>query len=287
MAGNKRTWEGKVVPPSQENTDMATLEQQTPIISLFSYFRTELEQHHDRRERVIKASRDITALSKKIIFALHRLRNLGGTIPENIAKENTERFAQIDALFKSLVLDLSGINAWRYEYQLTWGIQEYIEALSFQYYAENQRLISLDVVRGSLPPEILVTETDYVLGLFDLTGELMRFAITNIGKGGPRSQTTLAGANVDGSGESAQSNFVSESAAEGIMVDLRELRAMFEKLNVPRGHSLNKELAKKMEVMQASVEKVEQAAYGFLIRGRERPQGWIPDVSSAAPIASY
>jgi hypothetical protein len=34
--------------------------------TLFEGFRDELDEHHDRRERLIKASRDITALSKKM-----------------------------------------------------------------------------------------------------------------------------------------------------------------------------------------------------------------------------
>lgn len=33
---------------------------------MFEHFRDELDEHHDRRERVVKASRDITALSKKM-----------------------------------------------------------------------------------------------------------------------------------------------------------------------------------------------------------------------------
>lgn len=38
-----------------------------PVIqSIFENFRSELDEHHDRRERIIKASRDITALSKKM-----------------------------------------------------------------------------------------------------------------------------------------------------------------------------------------------------------------------------
>lgn len=36
------------------------------VLSMFETFRDELDQHHDRRERVIKTSRDITALSKKM-----------------------------------------------------------------------------------------------------------------------------------------------------------------------------------------------------------------------------
>ena len=39
---------------------------QSPFIPVFEVFRNELDEHHDRRERIIKASRDITALSKKM-----------------------------------------------------------------------------------------------------------------------------------------------------------------------------------------------------------------------------
>jgi hypothetical protein len=38
----------------------------SPFMPMFMAFRNELDEHHDRRERVIKASRDITALSKKM-----------------------------------------------------------------------------------------------------------------------------------------------------------------------------------------------------------------------------
>lgn len=37
-----------------------------PFMAMFQTFRSELDEHHDRRERIIKASRDITALSKKM-----------------------------------------------------------------------------------------------------------------------------------------------------------------------------------------------------------------------------
>ena len=38
----------------------------SPFMTMFETFRAELDEHHDRRERVIKASRDTTALSKKM-----------------------------------------------------------------------------------------------------------------------------------------------------------------------------------------------------------------------------
>lgn len=39
---------------------------QSPFMPMFESFRAELDEHHDRRERIIKASRDITAASKKM-----------------------------------------------------------------------------------------------------------------------------------------------------------------------------------------------------------------------------
>ena len=38
----------------------------SPYTSMFETFRAELDEHHDRRERVIKTSRDITVQSKKM-----------------------------------------------------------------------------------------------------------------------------------------------------------------------------------------------------------------------------
>lgn len=38
----------------------------SPFAAIFEHCRAELDEHHDRRERIIKASRDITASSKKM-----------------------------------------------------------------------------------------------------------------------------------------------------------------------------------------------------------------------------
>jgi hypothetical protein len=42
----------------------------SPFMPMFETFRNELDEHHDRRERIIKASRDITAASKKMLSSL-------------------------------------------------------------------------------------------------------------------------------------------------------------------------------------------------------------------------
>ncbi|GMG03745.1 unnamed protein product [Aspergillus oryzae var. brunneus] len=242
MAGTKRTWDGKQLslqPNNNNNNHQTTItmaEQPTQIHSIFETFRNELDEHHDRRERLIKISRDITALSKKMY---------------------------VYNLFPS-ILDLTGPNKWRYQRQLSGAIQEYIEALSFHHYLTSQTLITLPEVRTKLPAEILVTEEDYLLGLFDLTGEMMRFAVTALSAGSVASEEKKMGL-------SREQN--------GIVVDLREMRSLFEGLSVSRRHNLIKDLGKKMEVMQGSVEKVERAAYGILVRGSERPAGWMPDLS--------
>jgi hypothetical protein len=51
---------------SHDGTEKYNKSTASPFMPMFEFFRTELDQHHDRRERVVKASRDITALSKKM-----------------------------------------------------------------------------------------------------------------------------------------------------------------------------------------------------------------------------
>lgn len=63
--GAKRTAEMML---AQESPTSET----SPFLAMFEEFKTELDKHQETRERIIKASRDITAASKKIIFALQR-----------------------------------------------------------------------------------------------------------------------------------------------------------------------------------------------------------------------
>lgn len=58
--GTKRDFNGQPVSIDAMASDSS------PVISIFENFRDELDEHHDRREKIIKASRDITALSKKM-----------------------------------------------------------------------------------------------------------------------------------------------------------------------------------------------------------------------------
>jgi len=178
--------------------------------------------------------------------------------------------------FLAIAVDLKGINAWRYQRQISGGIQEYMEAITFYHYLRNQTLMTLEEAQATLPGSIELTGDDYVLGIFDLVGELMRFAITTMATSGelPKSTEQVGDAIVD----------------RDILMDLRDLRTRFQALDTTScgGTGLGKDVEKKMEVMKTCVEKVETAVYGMIIRGRERPKGWVPGPSDEGqPVESY
>lgn len=154
-----------------------------------------------------------------------------------------------------------------------------MEAVSFQHYVETQRLITYEEAQVKIPGGVKLTEDDYVLGLFDLVGELMRFAITSMATNGVLPRGSAQDPDNDG---------------RDILSDLRSLRTSFEALDITHstgnGSPLKRDLDKKMEVMRTCVEKVENAVYGMIIRGRERPKGWVPDMGSERgrePVESY
>lgn len=202
------------------------------------------------------------------------MRSLKSTIPPKIAAETNERAAAIQQQLLSIAPDLAGINAWRYQRQISGGIQEYMEAISFEHYLRHQKLISVNEAAASLQV-ISLTDGDYILGIFDLVGELMRFAITAMATNG-----SLPGSEK------------SEDSAEerDILMDLRSLRRSFQALDTAScgDTGLGRDVEKKMEVMNTCVEKVETAVCGMIIRGRERPRGWVPDLADdRGPVESY
>lgn len=216
------------------------------------------------------------------IFALQRVRATNQPLPPKIISENQARFDQINVLFSSIVPEVTSINAWRYQRQVSPGIQEFIEALSFDHYLRTQKIITHAEIAAHVPAGIMVTEEDYLMGLFDLTGEMMRFAIVALSSGNSITNPT---ASTDGESTRADALNLSE-AQSGIVLDLRAFRAECEALTVPRRAHMMRDFQKKVEVMQTSVEKVERAAYGILVRGSERPSGWTPDLTGPVEMDS-
>jgi hypothetical protein len=133
-----------------------------------------------------------------------------------------------------------------------------------------------------------------------MTGELMRFAITAMATSGelpsPASESqddNPSAAKVSRSEGEAGGDAMEVDAAAGagtatsnrnILTDLRQLRSALESLNTSGTGPFGKEADKKAEVMRQSVEKVERALYGLIVRGAERPKGWMPDLSESRAV---
>ncbi|KAG6095713.1 hypothetical protein E4U31_005711 [Claviceps sp. LM219 group G6] len=230
--------------------------------SMFETFRDELDEHHDRRERIVKVSRDVTALSKKIIFALQRVKHINQKLPPSTQKDISTRLSEITTHLEKIAPDLKSINRYRYTWPLR-CLEELVEALSFEYYLCNQQLISPEAAQAFLPAGMQLTPHDYMFGIFDLFGEMMRFATVTMAQNG----AMLCGA--DG---------------RSILADIQQLGCAFELLReIP-----TKDYRSKMEAARQSVQKVEKLGYGLAVRGSERPRGWLPDmkddVREVAPV---
>ncbi|KKA29849.1 hypothetical protein TD95_000442 [Thielaviopsis punctulata] len=242
MAGTKRDSDGKDVTSFR-------------FSGMFEKFRDELDEHYDRKERIVKASRDVTAASKKIIFSLQRVRALNKPLPPPIQKEVDARLAAIKASLEPIAGDLAGLNAYRYHSQMR-CLEELVEALSFMHYIRTQTLISPAQAQEAVPvAQVQISAHDYLYGVFDLFGEMMRFATVAAGRVG----SLAAG---DGRGE------------RSMLQDIQEMSAQFEILPEMPGKSYRL----KMEEMRNSVKKVEVLGYGLAIRRSERPAGWVPDL---------
>ncbi|TBU34981.1 Translin [Dichomitus squalens] len=225
-----------------------TLNSRDTILAVFDQFREELDDHNDRRERLIKSSRDVTNLSKKVIFLLHRTmtEDVGEaddrTLGSRAASRARGKLKEIQSLFAGMRPELSGDKYARYQRNVSPGLQEYIEALSFAHYLEHRALISYEEVQRSLcdddgTPYFPLSLEDYLLGLSDLTGELMRFAIASISRRGGRQKANDV------------CHFVRDYF-EGLTPYFRDLR-------------------KKQAVTGQSLEKIEDAAYAVAVRTSE------------------
>lgn len=240
----------------------------SPYLSMFENFKTELDEHHDRRERVIKASRDITAYSKKIIFALQRTKEIGTPLKDKRAQGDIAKLKQqINETFQNVKADLQGINAHRYQRQISGGIQEFMEAALFEHYLVNQSVMNYEEAAATLPEGIMLTHEDYVLGIFDMTGELMKIAITYMATNG-KLPGRVGGASV--------------------LTDMQVMRTYLQLIDAGHG-PFAKEYEGKLRVTRQSVEKVENSVYSMTVRGKERPKGWKPefDMRQNEEIESY
>jgi predicted translin family RNA/ssDNA-binding protein len=199
-----------------------------------------------------------------ILMSMCRVKQLNKDIPPNIQKDIDTRLAEISKLLVSIAPDLQSLNRHRYSGSLR-CLEELIEALSFMHYLRNQTLITVDETQAAVPAEVAITHNDYMYGVFDLFGELMRFATVTTAQTGK-----LVGGREDDSDEERRN----------ILADIHELGCAYEMLPDMPG----KDYRSKMTAMRQSIRKVEMLGYGIVVRGSERPKGWVPDMrEDAAP----
>lgn len=190
-----------------------------------------------------------------ILTSHYRVKQLNKDFPPNIQKDINTRQEEIAKLLGSIAPDLESINRYRYAYSLR-CLEELVEALSFAHYLRHQKLITLSETQEAIPAGVVLAPHDYMYGVFDLFGELMRFATV----------TTAQTGQLVGEGRN-------------ILEDIHELSCAYEMLpDVP-----TKDYRAKMEAMRQSVKKVERLGYGLVVRGSERPKGWVPDMKDEAP----
>ncbi|RDA86217.1 hypothetical protein CP532_3495 [Ophiocordyceps camponoti-leonardi (nom. inval.)] len=219
--------------------------------AMFEQFRDELDEHYDRRERIVKASRDVTAHT-------------------NTWQEVNSRMSQIATILESVKADLQDENRDRYSWQMR-GMEELVEALSFSHYLRTQKLITPAEAQAAVPADVSLTTRDYLFGVLDLFGELMRFATVH------REAVLPALQHRDGDGGSE------ESRSRPVLRDLQELACTFEALPPA---SNPKDWYSKIEAMRQSVRKVEDLGYGLVVRGSERPSGWLPEAKDEEMVAA-
>uniref|UniRef100_A0A2M4ARS9 Putative translin associated factor x n=1 Tax=Anopheles triannulatus TaxID=58253 RepID=A0A2M4ARS9_9DIPT len=211
-----------------------SLDETNPIIQSFRGYARELDAKHDRHERIVKCSRDITIESKRIIFLLHTI----DPRKNNDAKVCEEAKQRLENLFRNqffvIAKELRGQDAYQYARAYTHGMQEFIEAYSFYEYSSGQDIshwhavqeklrykhdatppvkqestnepndsntapviessdgqpetespsaTTTDNNQGTLESVCLLQPLDFVLGLGDLSGEIMRKCINGLGSG--------------------------------------------------------------------------------------------------------
>uniref|UniRef100_A0A3Q0RCG9 Translin-associated protein X n=1 Tax=Amphilophus citrinellus TaxID=61819 RepID=A0A3Q0RCG9_AMPCI len=229
-------------------------------------FSQELDTKHDKYERLVKISRDVTIESKRTIFLLHRVT----TVPdaEDILNEADVKLDGVRQKIGQIAEELRGEDIYQFHRAFTPGIQEYVEAVSFLHYIRHRNLISLEEINARLvfmkteKAQTLmgtyvvltfqVTPSDYLLGVADLTGELMRMCISSVGNGDIDTPFQL-------------SQF------------LRHIHDGFSYI----GNTGPYEVSKKLHTLRQSLGKVEDACYTLRVRGSEIPKHMLADVFSS------
>ena len=256
MASNsKKSRQGEKRPRNQTNESnlpKRKIDSNSPIIASFKEYQLELDLRYDKHERLVKKSRDATIVSKRIIFALQRVA--GTENWEQIVQETSQKFLEVKEILKIIAEELQGEDPFLFARACSPGLQEYIEALSFAHYLKHKNLISFNQVQENFMfsneggKDLSLNPFDYILGVADLTGELMRLCINCAAAGDRKTPFDVC-------------NF------------LRKVHGAFMSFG-----NVSRDVASKLRVLKSSLNKVENACYTLKVRGSEMPQHALAEV---------
>ena len=184
--------------------------------SEFDKIREEMHKFDLKREQVIQLSREIITVSKQVIYAAQRndLKEAENSV-KNI-KDKVKKLKKINIITDTNIHSVA--------------FQEYVEAVAFYDYVKNKKIPT----KQSLG----VSAEDYLCGLCDLTGELVRKAIYDV----------------------IHKNF---NEAEKIKNLVNDIYGEFLKL-----HLRNGDLRKKADSIKWNLKKLEEVMYDISMKGR-------------------
>nr|CAI5828973.1 unnamed protein product [Callosobruchus analis] len=231
---------------------------------MFKEYAAQLDDKHDKYERIVKHSRDITIESKRIIFLLHNSNTDIDSKKQSILEEADKRLqAVINTNLRTVAEELREEDSYQFLRAYTNGLQEFIEALTFYQFIKNDNIDNWDTINMLFKYQdeagqeftLLFPQYEFILGIADFTGELMRRCINTLGVGNIEDCFKLC-------------NFVRHinTGVLGLM-----------------SHS-NKELSRKAYVLRQSLEKMELVCYNIQIRGTEIPKHMLINVIESSDV---
>jgi predicted translin family RNA/ssDNA-binding protein len=225
----------------------------------FQALADELDTLNALRERLVKASRDTTQASKKLIFALHRAPRPGTPGHDfalAAARADAARIRELIAV--RIAGEIDGEDSYaRLQRAFSPGLQEYVEGALLLGYMDGGSLVPREELERELQGACAASNVgfsipldpgDYVLGAADLTGELMRLAV---------------GAAANGDVETPFR----------VRAFLEPLLGCFEGLLTQRRGPLMRDLPGKVAVFRQSLAKVERTCFDITMRRAEFGDG--------------
>ena len=186
----------------------------------FLSIRNEMKGLEEKREELIQLSREIISLSKQIIYAAQRNE---ADSSEKALKEIKSKISKLKKYKLNLDTNINSV-----------AFQEYVEAIAFYDFVKYGKVPT----RKSLG----VSAEDYLCGLSDLTGELVRKAVYDV-----------IHKKFDEAGKIKE--LVHDIYGEFLMLHLR-----------------NGELRKKSDSIKWNLKKLEEVMYDISMKGRHNSE---------------